>query len=448
MKIQSHISTLLIAVFLSILPSAHAQIITTFAGGDSVGIGDGGQATACELYHPVGLVFDTAGNLYVAVRGEARIRKIAPDGIITTIAGSATPGFSGDNGPATAATLNEPYGIAADRSGNIFFVDYMNNRVRKINAAGIITTIAGTGGMGYNGDNIPATTAELNVPGGVAVDNAGNVYVTDDYNNRVRKINTSGIITTIAGTGTVGYNGDNIPATNAELNNPVFIAVDRIGNIYIADVDNARIRRIDTAGMISTFAGSGVPAGYAGDNGPATAAKIWGPTGMYPDNLGNVYFGDAYNNVVRKVNTAGTITTIAGNGTMGYSGDGGKAVLAELFWPAGLAMDAASNLYIADNGNNRIRRISSTAFVPPVSVGHELRIFPNPSKGDVMVNILAGTNEEVNIIIADITGHKVKEAQTITNVPLAMQIDGLEGVYMLRAVIGQRIMEGKIVKTK
>jgi sugar lactone lactonase YvrE len=447
MKIFSY---LLCTAFLLIFStSAHAQIITTVAGGDSVGLGDGGPANACELATPIGIVFDTAGNYYITDRDHNRIRMVTPAGIITTIAGTGSSGVGlgsiGDNGPATAASIWAPYGIAIDRAGNIYFADGGNERIRKINSAGIITTIAGNGTGSYNGDNIAATSAEIHGPGGVAVDNAGNVYFCDGINNRVRKINTVGIITTIAGTGVVGYNGDEIPATNALLHGPAYVALDTASNIYTADYDNNRIRKVDPAGIIHTIAGDSTY-GYTGDNGPATAAKLSGPLGVYTDNLENIYIGDTYNNVVRKVNASGIITTIAGNGTEGFNGDGELSTIAELFYPVDIAMDAVGDIYIADSGNERIRRLISTVFVQQLEIKEELRIYPNPCDGSFTVNILTSRNEQAKITVTDITGRVIKEIHTVVNSLCAVHIDAPPGIYMLYAVTANGTLNQKIVK--
>jgi len=308
-------------------------------------------------------------------------------------------------------------------------------------------TIAGASIAGYNGDNILATAAELNAPSGVAVDNAGNIYIADNGNYRVRKINTAGIITTIAGTGVQGYNGDNIPATDAELNWPNYVAVDINGNVYVADAYGDRIRKIDTSGIITTFAGSGT-AGYSGDNGPAISAKLGSPGGVYADTIGNVYIGDTYNNVVRKVNPAGIITTIAGNGTAGYSGDGGEAILAELNGPVGVATDAAYNIYIADEDDDHVRRVTSMLGVASLGFPQEeeLREWPNPSKENFTINISSSENEQINISITDITGHKIKEMQATTNTSLVVQMDGPPGVYILYAIKNNSMLMERIVK--
>jgi len=340
-------------------------IISTYAGNGIAGYsGNGKLATAAELSGPGGVAVDPSVNVYIADNGNNVVRKVsAQTGIITTIAGNGIAGFSGDGGPATSAELFFPYAVAVDRSGNVYITDPDQNIVRKVSAkTGIISTIAGTVYVaGYSGDGGPATKAELNFPTGVAVDASGNVYIADANNNVIRKVSAAtGKISTIAGNGAAGYSGDGKLATAAELNGPGELTVDSSGNLYIADSGNSVVREVSAAtGKISTIAGTPGAFGYSGDGGPATAAELWTPDGVAVDQSGNVYISDSQNYVVREVNTSGIITTFAGNGIQGYSGDGGPASAAELSVPDELAVDSASNLYIADASNNRIRMVSA-----------------------------------------------------------------------------------------
>ena len=258
--------------------------------------------------------------------------------------------------------------MAVDTKGNIYIADFYNNRVRRVGPDGVITTIAGTGQEGFSGDGGPATQARLNVPSDVAVDAQGNVYIADSNNHRIRRVGPNGVITTIAGTGPVGggegrFSGDGRPATQARLNSPAGVVVDAQGNVYIADSDNHRIRRVGLDGIITTIAGSGDTGfgkgGYSGDGGPATQARLNSPDGMVVDAQGNIYIADTYNHRIRRVGLDGVITTIAGTGAEGYSGDGGPATQARLNYPAGMAVDAQVNIYIADEANHRIRRMDS-----------------------------------------------------------------------------------------
>jgi sugar lactone lactonase YvrE len=338
-----------------------ADTITTIAGTGQPGFsGDGGKATSARLDKPWWVAADRKGTLYVADWQNNRVRKIDPTGTITTLAGTGKAGFSGDGGPATRAKLNFPWGVTVDDGGNVYITDRYNYRVRKVDPAGTITTFAGTGVAGYSGDGGPATSARLNSPYGMAVDSQGNVYVIDHSNMRVRRVSRTGTITTFAGNGKQGYSGDGGPATKARLNYPYGVAVDRRGNVYISDYYNNRVRKVNRSGIISTLAGVG-PAGpegtFSGDGGRATSAHLNKPSGIAVDRQGNVYIVDRNNHRLRRVDPRGRITTVAGTGEMGYSGDGGPARSAKLFGPFGVAVDAKGNVYVADTDNNRIRRI-------------------------------------------------------------------------------------------
>ena len=342
-------------------------IINTIAGDGTVGFGgNGGAATLAMLSTPTGVALDNSGNLYIADFGNNQIRKVNSSGIITTISGNTTGGYSGDGGAATSAELNEPYGVAIDNSGNIYVSDVLNSRIRKINTAGIITTIAGNGTIGYGGDGGPATAAEFNNPNQMAIDDTGNILVADFANNRIRKISISGSIYTIAGNGIAGYSSDGILAISAELNHPSGVAVDAVGNIYIADGQNNRIRKVSTAGYISTIAGTGT-ASFGGDNGAATAATLNNPSSIAVDASGNIYITDQNNQRLRMINTAGIITTVAGNGVDGYAGDGGNALSAEIAYPYDVAISSSGKLYIADNANQRIRIVYDSVSAAPIT---------------------------------------------------------------------------------
>jgi len=333
------------------------DMITTVAGNGVFGYsGDGGNATSAQLYNPEGVAIDSSGNLYIADQRNHRIRKVSPARIITTIAGNGIAGYSGDGGSATSAQLSNPLGVAIDSSGNLYITDTGNHRVRKVSPSGIITTIAGTGVSGYSGDGGEATSAQLYVPRGIAIDSSGNLYIADQWNHRIRKITPAEIITTVAGTGTSGYSGDGGSATLARLYNPVGVAIDSSGNLYIGDGSNGRVRKISPSGIITTVAGNGIW-GYSGDGGSATSAQLNYPTGVVIDSSGNLYIADTYNNRIRRVDTSGIITTVAGNGIAGYSGDGGSATSAQFYYPFGVATDSSGNLYIGDYYNHRIRKI-------------------------------------------------------------------------------------------
>jgi sugar lactone lactonase YvrE len=282
-------------------------------------------------------------------------------GTITTIAGSGLQGFSGDGGAATSAKLNEPDGVAVDGKGNIYIADLRNGRVRKVSPGGTISTFAGTGVWGYSGDGGPAISAQLYAPQGVAVDVQGNVYIADRNNYRVRKVSAGGTITTIAGTGKclggTCFSGDGGPATSAQLYSPSGVAVDGNGNLYIADRDNSRVRKVSSGGTITTIAGTSTK-GFSGDGGPATKAQLYYPDAVAVDGIGNVYIADTFNNRVRKVSRGGTITTIAGTGACGLPSDGGPATSATVCNPRGVAVDGQGNVYIGDTNNSRVRKVS------------------------------------------------------------------------------------------
>jgi len=336
-------------------------IISTIAGpATKPGLGDGGPATSAGFSNPVAAAIDSSGNLYIADSTNSRVRQISPAGIINTVAGNGT-GFSGDGGPAISAQLFDPTGAAADAAGNFYVVDYLNERVRRVSPNGVITTVAGGGG--FSGDGVPATSAQIG-PYGVALDSAGNLYIGDSGNNRVRKVSASGIITTVAGNGTGGFSGDGGPATSAQLNYPEGVKVDAAGNLYIADVFNRRIRKVSPNGIITTVAGNGT-AGYSGDGGPATSAELDRPTDVTTDSSGNLYISDEFSCVVREVDANGTISTYAGTGGCGHFGDGGKATSAALGFVAGLAFDTSGNLYFGDTVY--IRKVSPSGIITTIA---------------------------------------------------------------------------------
>ena len=351
-----------VLLFISILLGSivlQAQIITTIAGNGTRGnSGDGGLATAAQLYDPQTVCTDNAGNLYITDHNNHVVRKVDPAGIITKYAGTGVLGYSGDGGLASAAELGYPYGVCSDANDNIYITDQFSQVVRKVNSAGVITTIAGNGSFVYSGDGGPAINAGLLSPSGICADKNGNIYIADFFASVIRKVNAAGIISTVAGSGTGGFFGDGGPATSAQLMSCTGVAVDGDGNIFIADMGNNRIRKVDPAGIISTFAGA-YALGYSGDGGPASAAEFRWPYLVYVDPQGIVYISDTGNGVLRMVDKAGTITTIAGNGTLGYSGDGGPPLSAQMTATGGISIDNAGNIYITDGGVAVIRKISA-----------------------------------------------------------------------------------------
>ncbi len=343
---------------------ASGQTITTIAGNGTAGFaGDTGQATQAQINRAVGLVTDANGNLYLAEELNNRVRKVDTSGVITTFAGTGTAGFSGDSGPAAQAQLSGPLGLCIDPSGNIYVNDQGNKRVRKISPQGIITTVAGSGSAISGGDGGPATAAGFVIPIRCAVDKSGSLLIVDQGAHKIRRVDsTTNTISTFAGTGSQGFSGDGGQAAQASFNNPTAAAVDAAGNLYVTDQSNQRIRRIDTGGIITTVAGNGSIA-FSGDGGPAASAALNYPGGIVLDSSGTLYIVDSVNQRVRKVSGT-TISTIAGTGTAGFSGDGGAALQAQLNSPFAITADSSGNLYVGDTSNNRIRKIAGASTKP------------------------------------------------------------------------------------
>ncbi len=355
--------------------SGQTQIIRTIAGNGTEGFsGDGGLATSASLNLPNvnvsnaadSVVVDVSGDLFIVDTNNSRIREVSPSGIITTVAGNGCCGYSGDGQLATSAALTYPQGVAVDSSGNIYIADTGNNVVRKVSTSGIITTIAGRfGQVGFFGDGGPAVASLLYAPAGVAVDGSGNLFIADTVNNVIRKITAStGNISTVAGTTTQGFAGDGAAATMAELYLPTGVFVDASGNLFIADRGNNRIRKVSTGGTITTVAGNGTGVS-SGDGGTATAAGLPSPTSIALDASGDIFVAVPLNSRIREVSAGGTITTVAGEGVAGFFGDGGAPTNALLNHPAGVAVDASGDIFIADTGNNRVREVSASSAPPP-----------------------------------------------------------------------------------
>jgi uncharacterized protein (TIGR03437 family) len=350
-------------------PNQARFTISTAVGNGAAGYsGDGGPAAKAELNDPNGVAVDTAGNLYIAEFLNHRVRKVSATGTITTVAGTGAAGFSGDGGPATDASLNEPFRVALDKAGNLYISDYGNFRVRKVTVDGTIATVAGNGNPSSSGDGGPAISASIDSPGDLVLDSAGNLFIAsgafvgEGRADVIRKVTSDGLITTVVGNGTAGYSGDGGPATSASLHAPEGLAIDSAGNLFIADQINQRIRKV-SGGIITTVAGNGV-AGYAGDGGPAGGAELSGPAGISFDAAGNLYIADRDNNRIRVLLTDGTISTVAGTGEAAYTGDGVPATSAALSSPRSLAMWAGA-VYVADAGNERVRLLTSAQPGPP-----------------------------------------------------------------------------------
>jgi sugar lactone lactonase YvrE len=338
-------------------------------------------------------------------------------GAITTVAGTGVGGYAGDGGPAAGAALSSPQGVAVDPAGNVYITDYGNNRLRRVDVAtGVITTVAGIGTYGSSGDGGPAASAALGNPVGVAVDAAGNLFVADYGNSRVRRVDAAtGVITTLAGTGVEGFGGDGGPATGASLRFPQAVAVDVAGNLFVADTGNDRVRRVDAAtGVITTVAGNGLE-GYSGDGGPATGAAVDLPSGVAVDAAGNLFIADQANQRVRRVDAAtGVITTVAGTGTPTDGGDGGPATGASLRNPAGVTVDAAGNLFIADRGNSRVRRVDAATGVITTVAGTGVAGYGGdggpPTAAILSAPRAVAVDAMGNLFIADYADHRVRKA--------------------------------------
>ena len=443
---------LLLLIFLTgFAAGSSAQTITTIAGTGVAGYsGDGGPAIAAEIKNPTGITIGPHGDIYFCDEGNAVVRRINTAGIVTTFAGNSIPGFSGDGGMATDAQL-APLDIASDQYGNVFIVNFEEHVVRKVETFGIITTVAGIGmSLGFSGDGGPATDAQLAYPTGVAVDKRGNIYIADFgfHNYRIRKVDTSGIITTICGTGTMGFSGDGGPATLAEINSPRGITVDKTGNVYFTDVTNNRIRKIDTAGIITTVGGNGIY-GYNGENIPATDAAMRSPDGLTIDSIGNLYFAENDNDRVRKIGVNGLINTVIGNGLQGYSGDGGDPLSAELYWPASVALDLHNNIFVTDAANNRIRMVRYNVSVGDIEKPESnVIISPNPSTGIFSVSVSTPATETFEISVTDLIGREVLRTHATSNKPIKILLQQHEGVYYLQAANEHRILKEKIVVIK
>lgn len=333
--------------------------IETIAGTGQAGYGgDGGPAAAAELDQPFHCDLDREGNLYFAEAGNHCVRRLnLRTGVVTTVAGCGRAGYTGDGGPATEATMNEPYALQVDWNGDLYIVDRLNAVVRRVDGAtGGISTVAGTGEKGYGGDGGPGTRAQMREPNDCFLDGKGGLLIADIQDQRVRRLDLrSGAISTFSGTGEKARDGDGGPASDAAINGARAVCGDGQGNIYICEREGNAVRRVDGAGNISTIAGESGELGYSGDGGPAIRATFRGPKAIRCDDAGNIFVVDTENHAVRRIDRAsGVITTVAG-GHRGGEGDGGPATMAGLDRPHGCVIDASGNLYIADSDNHRIR---------------------------------------------------------------------------------------------
>ena len=336
----------------------HKPIVKTVVGCSNCEYVPGNvAATATSLSEPNQVTTDKLGNIYIAESGNNVVRKVGPNGMTSLVAGNRVKGYRGDGGVAASAILNQPTDIVFDKAGNMYVADCGNFVIRKINALGVIYTIAGNRKCNYSGDGGPAVNASIKWPLAIAVDNNNNLLIVDNAGNSIRKVSATGIITTICGNGVAGYSGDGGPATNAMIDAPTDVAVDKRGNIYVADNGNNRIRVITPNGSINTFAGTGAE-GYDEDGTTATNCKLSHPYGIFIDSKDNVYVSDNGNSVIRKIDRNKLVSTVAGTaGKPGYKGDGGDATKCEISNPGGIAIDREGNLLVADFGNNAVRMI-------------------------------------------------------------------------------------------
>jgi sugar lactone lactonase YvrE len=438
----------IITIYLLVLGTSFAQgqdIFTVAGTNTGAYSGDGGLGIAADLNGPTNVATDANGNIYIADTKNSVIRMLNTHDSIITIAGNGAAGYSGDGSLATKAELNNPTGVTVDKFGNIYIADYDNNCIRKVNASGIMSTFAG-GNPGYSGDGGQATAAGMSLPSQVATDNAGNVYIGEYYASVIRKVDIStGIITTIAGTGVAGYSGDGGQATAAVLSGANGMTVDAAGNVYIADDNNYRIRMINTLGVITTVVGNGIQ-GKGGDGGQGTAAQLTLPNHIAFDVAGNMYIADPGANNIRMINPSGVITTIAGNGTAGFGGDGGAATAGELNYPNCVTVDGSGNVFVADRYNNRIREIGKS----PLSINElvktgDVRVYPVPNNGNFTIALSNNNYGVSDLEIYNILGEKVY-SQSINskqnNITLSLNLN--TGLYILQLKSGNGIISKKI----
>jgi uncharacterized protein YjiK len=421
------------ACLLTFAATSLAQNIHTVAGG---AVPNNVPATSIGLVVPYGAVVDSAGNFYFTA-GLDCVFKVAPSGTLTVVAGNGIRGFSGDGGPATSASLYNPEGLAVDAAGNLYIADSTNNRIRKVDPSGIITTVAGNGTYGYSGDGGPATSASLYNPHGVAVDGSGNIYIADTYNQVIRKVDASTHdITTVAGSGSSGFGGDGKVATDStvKLLFPTDVALDTSNNLYIVDSLNYRIREVDhSTQVITTVAGTG-SVGYSGDGGLAVNATLDYPQGVAVDGSGNFYIADYQNSAIRMVSVSThKISTVAGNGTFGFSGDGGPATTANLDYPQAVAVDGSGNLYITDTGNQRVRKVTYATHDISTLAGNGGGGFygeggPGTSAGMTSPSDLA-TDSAGNVYIVDAPDARILKWDASTHIISTVAGNGVGGCY-------------------
>ncbi len=429
---MTKLSLRLLSFVLLVSFTSNAQIISTFAGnGVPAYSGDGGQAVDAEIHGPSGMHITSGGDLYFADRYNNVIRKITSAGVISTVAGNGTMGFSGDGGSATDASLNSPVNVTVDGNGNLYIADMGNNRVRMVSGAGIISTIAGNGTAGYNGENDTATKAALNGPSGVAIDDSGNVFIADKMNSRIRMVDANGGIKTVVGVGIGGYNGDNLPSSNmVYVNKPSDVTISPSGNLYIADTYNGMIRKLDKkTGKVSTILATFARYPQVGPN------LLWTnrPTGLDFDSYGNLYVSNETGYSIVKLDTNKIVYTICGGNATGFTGDGGRASDALMSRGMGVAADDAGNIYLSDFDNERVRYITTTVSTKNVvSTSAKLNVFPNPSNfGRFTIDLSGVGNVSYTYSFTDVVGRVVCTGTGNAGALKTVSMCQPDGVYFL-----------------
>jgi sugar lactone lactonase YvrE len=416
--------------------ATEAQIITTAAGGGTANPGNGGLAVDAILTTPISVAADAAGNIYICEREAHRVRKVSPDGIISLFAGNGTAGYSGDGGLAVAASLNRPECITTDRYNNVYIGD--ETSIRMVNTAGVISTITGTGTKGFNGDGGPSTATQVSGIREVLVDRRGQMWFVDAGNRRIRKIDLTGTVTTIAGTGLSSPYADYVPATSANLINLMSLTIGSDDALYL--IESNMVRVISPEGIIITVAGK-YNGGFTPDGGFAISAELGYPIDVRVDANDNLYISEARNRRIRKINTYGRLTTVCGNGDSSSAGDGGPAIMASMICPAGMTITPSGTMYICDYCDGRVRRVDnvvSVADVAPAAYGKpSLKVWPNPNTGTFQVLPTSGQTAQATLRITDIFGREVYNCQLPTNSTKQVHITLPAGLYVATANVGE-----------
>ncbi len=439
-------SLLSLCVLLATTALNAQNFVSTYVGNGSSGLVNGDTLTA-RINNPFGICIDKFQNIYIADAGNNCIRKISFTGSVTTLAGTGVAGFA--DGPAATAQFNNPTGVYADDAGNVYVADFLNHRIRKISNTGSVTTIAGNGTAGY-ADGPPAS-AQFNYPRGIVRNKKGDLFVGDSWNHRIRKIPATGTVSTYAGGGGamgVGSVGSLLNAndTAARFYTPAGLSIDRVGNIFVADAYNHRIRRIDTFRVVTTVAGSGSSGNGNGGflNGPVASALLNTPTELFVDSTGSLYIGDTFNNRVRKV-SGGNVTTFAGKGTQGYLDD--QDSLAKFNYTRGVVCDPTSTkIYVADYNNHCVRKIQFGTFVGMEEENGckiAMAVYPNPCSSSIQINTDLGSKERVRLKITDVLGREMKSIEFQTQIDIS---DLPIGVYTVMLSSKSYVLTRKFVK--